>query len=146
MIITNISEIYGTGLRNAWLRIDPASGRFTGCGEMHAFPHPADGEELIDAAHGMVLPSYCDSHTHIVYAGQRDGEFLDKINGLSYEQIAANGGGILNSADRLHNTSEDDLFAQSMERANEVMRTGTGCIEIKSGYGPPCPTNSKCCA
>jgi imidazolonepropionase len=143
MIITNISEIYGTGLRNAWLRTDPASGRFTGCGEMHAFPHPADGEELIDAAHGMVLPSYCDSHTHIVYAGQRDGEFLDKINGLSYEQIAANGGGILNSADRLHNTSEDDLFAQSMERANEVMRTGTGCIEIKSGYGLTLPDELK---
>jgi imidazolonepropionase len=143
MIVTNISEIYGTGLRNAWLRVSTAAGTFHSCGEMRNFPHPADGEELVDARGGMVLPSFCDSHTHIVYAGTRDGEFLDKINGLSYEEIAARGGGILNSADRLHNTSEDELFAQSMERANEVMLTGTGCIEIKSGYGLTLPDELK---
>lgn len=135
MIVTNIAEIYGTGLRNAWLRVDPMSGLIDSCGEMHNFPQPGVCEELVDAEGGMVLPSFCDSHTHIVYAGTRDGEFLDKINGLSYEEIAARGGGILNSADLLHNTSEADLFMQSMQRANEVMQTGTGCIEIKSGYG-----------
>jgi imidazolonepropionase len=135
MIVTNITEIYGTGLRNAWLRVDPMSGLIDSCGEMHNFPQPGVCEELFDAEGGMVLPSFCDSHTHIVYAGTRDGEFLDKINGLSYEEIAARGGGILNSADLLHNTSESDLFMQSMQRANEVMQTGTGCIEIKSGYG-----------
>ena len=92
-------------------------------------------ENLIDAKGGFVLPTFCDSHTHIVYAGCRDGEFRDKIAGLSYEEIAARGGGILNSADLLHNTSEDELYRQSMERVNEIMSMGTGAVEIKSGYG-----------
>ena len=92
-------------------------------------------ENLIDAKGGFVLPAFCDSHTHIVYAGCRDGEFRDKIAGLSYEEIAARGGGILNSADLLHNTSEDELYRQSMERVNEIMSMGTGAVEIKSGYG-----------
>ena len=96
---------------------------------------PAEEPESIDAQGGMVLPAFCDSHTHIVYAGSRDGEFLDKINGLSYEEIAARGGGILNSADLLHNTSEDELYRQSMGRVREMMAKGTGAIEIKSGYG-----------
>ena len=91
--------------------------------------------EYIDAKGGFVLPCFCDSHTHIVYAGCRDGEFRDKIAGLSYEEIAARGGGILNSADLLHNTSEDELYRQSMERVNEIMAMGTGDVEIKSGYG-----------
>ena len=91
--------------------------------------------EYIDAKGGFVLPCFCDSHTHIVYAGCRDGEFRDKIAGLSYEEIAARGGGILNSADFLHNTSEDELYRQSMERVNEIMAMGTGAVEIKSGYG-----------
>ena len=91
--------------------------------------------EYIDAKGGMVLPAFCDSHTHIVYAGCRDGEFRDKIAGLSYEEIAARGGGILNSADLLHETSEDELYRQSMERVNEIMSMGTGAVEIKSGYG-----------
>ena len=91
--------------------------------------------EYIDAKGGYVLPCFCDSHTHIVYAGCRDGEFRDKIAGLSYEEIAARGGGILNSADLLHETSEDELFRQSMERVNEIMAMGTGAVEIKSGYG-----------
>ena len=92
-------------------------------------------ENLINAKGGFVLPTFCDSHTHIVYAGCRDGEFRDKIAGLSYEEIAARGGGILNSADLLHNTSEDELYRQSMERVNEIMAMGTGAVEIKSGYG-----------
>ncbi len=82
-----------------------------------------------------IFPSFCDSHTHIVYAGERTGEFIDKINGLSYEEIASRGGGILNSADLLHHTSEDELFAQAMVRVNEIIGKGTGALEIKSGYG-----------
>ena len=91
--------------------------------------------EYIDAKGGFVMPAFCDSHTHIVYAGCRDGEFRDKIAGLSYEEIAARGGGILNSADLLHNTSEEELYEQSMERVREIMAMGTGAVEIKSGYG-----------
>ena len=91
--------------------------------------------EYIDAKGGFVMPAFCDSHTHIVYAGCRDGEFRDKIAGLSYEEIAARGGGILNSADLLHNTSEDELYEQSIVRVREIMAMGTGAAEIKSGYG-----------
>ena len=91
--------------------------------------------EYINAQGGFVMPTFCDSHTHIVYAGCRDGEFRDKIAGLSYEEIAARGGGILNSADLLHDTSEDDLYEQSMVRVREIMAMGTGAVEIKSGYG-----------
>ena len=91
--------------------------------------------EYIDAKRGFVMPAFCDSHTHIVYAGCRDGEFRDKIAGLSYEEIAARGGGILNSADLLHETSEDELYEQSMVRVREIMAMGTGAVEIKSGYG-----------
>tara|TARA_B100001250_G_scaffold98898_1_gene83030 strand:+ start:3330 stop:4592 length:1263 start_codon:yes stop_codon:yes gene_type:complete len=90
---------------------------------------------IIDADNGIVLPSWCDSHTHIVYAGSREIEFLDKINGLSYEEIAKRGGGILNSAQLLSNTSEDDLYAQSEKRVDQVIKLGTGALEIKSGYG-----------
>lgn len=89
----------------------------------------------IDAGGGMVLPSFCDSHTHIVYAGSREHEFVDKIRGLSYAEIARRGGGILNSADRLHEMSEDELFRQAMHRVDEMARKGTGAVEIKSGYG-----------
>jgi imidazolonepropionase len=96
---------------------------------------PAGPDAVIDAQGGMMMPGFCDSHTHIVYAGSRDGEFLDKIKGLSYEEIAARGGGILNSADLLNATSEDELYRQSMERVEEMMASGTTAIEIKSGYG-----------
>ena len=89
----------------------------------------------IDASGGAVIPAFCDSHTHIVYAGSREREFEDKIRGLSYAEIAARGGGILNSADLLHATSEDELYRQSLERVCEMMAKGTGAIEIKSGYG-----------
>lgn len=93
------------------------------------------GAETVDARGGTVMPSWCDAHTHIVYAGSREGEFVDKIRGLSYEEIARRGGGILNSADLLHTTSEDELYRQALGRAREVMAKGTGCIEVKSGYG-----------
>jgi len=92
-------------------------------------------DSFIDATGKLVLPSWCDSHTHIVYAGNREQEFVDRINGLSYEEIANRGGGILNSAKTLQNTSEDDLYNQSIERLEAVMKLGTGAIEIKSGYG-----------
>src|SRR5690606_23974143 len=83
----------------------------------------------------MVLPTWCDSHTHIVYAGNREQEFVDRINGLSYEEIANKGGGILNSAKKLQETDEETLYEQSAQRLEEVMKLGTGAVEIKSGYG-----------
>ncbi|MCB0478983.1 MAG: imidazolonepropionase [Crocinitomicaceae bacterium] len=91
--------------------------------------------EVIDCTDQYVLPTFVDSHSHIVYAGTREGEFIDKINGLSYEEIAAKGGGILNSAEKLRKATENELFEQSMVRAQEVITTGTGALEIKSGYG-----------
>lgn len=95
----------------------------------------SDFQQHHDAAGGMVLPSWCDSHTHLVYAGSRENEFVDKINGLGYAEIAAKGGGILNSAKKLNETPEEELFKQSYRRLQEVIRLGTGAIEIKSGYG-----------
>ena len=119
---------------DAWLLVE--DGRFAAFGAVaDGMPALDDTVEVIDAEGGMVLPSWCDSHTHIVFAGSREREFVDKINGLSYEEIARRGGGILNSADLLHRTSEDELFRQAMQRLDEVIRKGTGCIEIKSGYG-----------
>lgn len=91
--------------------------------------------QTIDADGRMVFPSFCDSHTHLVYAGSREVEYIDKIKGLSYEEIAARGGGILNSAIRLHETSEEELLDQAMQRAEEIATYGTGAVEIKSGYG-----------
>ncbi len=91
--------------------------------------------KIIDAYGRFVFPSFCDPHTHLVYSGSREIEYTDKIRGLSYEEIAKRGGGILNSAKRLHETSEDDLFHQSMTRINEIISLGTGAVEIKSGYG-----------
>lgn len=90
---------------------------------------------IIDASGKMVFPSFCDSHTHLVYAGSREIEYIDKIKGLSYEEIAKRGGGILNSAMKLHNTSEDELVEQALLRLNEIISYGTGAVEIKSGYG-----------
>ncbi|MDE6051719.1 MAG: imidazolonepropionase [Paramuribaculum sp.] len=151
MIISNIRRLIGVDpdrrssalrgaemsqagiVENAWLRI--AGSRFVDWGTMDSFPETDDSEEIVDARGGDVLPSFCDSHTHIVYAGSREAEFEDKIRGLSYEEIARRGGGILNSADRLQATPEYELLSQSMERVREVMAMGTGAIEIKSGYG-----------
>ena len=124
------AEMDETGiLHDAWIAVEDGKIADFGTGDA-----PAGGER-IDAGGGMVLPAFCDSHTHIVYAGSRDGEFLDKIRGLSYEEIAARGGGILNSADLLHGTSEEELYCQSMARVREMMACGTGAMEIKSGYG-----------
>ena len=138
------------GIDNAWLVIedgrirafgsencsDNEDGRIRSFGSENCSDNK-DGErgQVIDAGGGWVMPTFCDPHTHIVYAGSRDGEFRDKIAGLSYEEIAARGGGILNSADLLHETSEDELFEQSARRVREVMAKGTGALEIKSGYG-----------
>lgn len=121
-----------TMLENAWLLTDDA--RIKDYGTMDSIP-AEEGCEVIDARGGWLFPSFCDSHTHIVYAGSREQEFLDKINGLSYEEIAKRGGGILNSADRLHDTTEDELYRQAMERIDEIVSMGTGLVEIKSGYG-----------
>lgn len=93
------------------------------------------GVRIIDARGRMVFPSFCDSHTHLVYAGSREIEYVDKIRGLSYEEIAKRGGGILNSAKRLHEASEEELTEQALERLNEIISFGTGAVEIKSGYG-----------
>ncbi|WP_299100290.1 imidazolonepropionase [uncultured Winogradskyella sp.] len=94
-----------------------------------------EADTVIDATGKLVLPSWCDSHTHIVYAGDRTSEFVDRINGLSYTEIANKGGGILNSAKVLQNTSEDELYEQSIKRLNELIAMGTGAVEIKTGYG-----------
>ncbi len=94
-----------------------------------------EADKIIDASGKIVLPTWCDSHTHIVYAGNREQEFVDRINGLSYEDIANRGGGILNSAEKLQNTTEEDLYQQSAKRLKNVIKLGTGAIEIKSGYG-----------
>ena len=149
MIIKNIGKLAGivpegvlrkegaaqgeTGvLENAWLSIE--DGRIAAFGPMSTCPSERS-EESLDARGGMLIPGFCDSHTHVVYAGSRDGEFLDKINGLSYEEIAARGGGILNSSDLLNRTSEEELYTQSMSRVREMMDKGTVALEIKSGYG-----------
>jgi len=115
---------------DAWLMVE--DGRFV---EWGSDTFPPDADETVDACGGAVLPSFCDSHTHLVYAGSREGEFVDKIRGLSYAEIARRGGGILNSADRLHELSEDELYVQAMHRIEEIMRKGTGAVEMKSGYG-----------
>jgi len=120
-------------IKDAWMLIEDDI--IAAYGPMAEIPDAFPGMRVIDAAGGYVLPAFCDSHTHIVYAGSREIEYIDKIRGLSYEEIARRGGGILNSAQRLHETSEDDLFEQSMDRVREIIGFGTGAVEIKSGYG-----------
>jgi imidazolonepropionase len=119
-------------IENAWLLID--EGKIVDFGTMESCPTIENAIE-IDATGKTVLPAWCDSHTHLVYAGNREQEFVDRINGLSYEEIANRGGGILNSAKRLNETTEDELYDQSKVRLEEIMLQGTGAIEIKSGYG-----------
>lgn len=122
-------------IQNAWLAIE--DGRVMDGGSMEDFPGIADWSQLevLDAAGRLVMPAWVDSHTHLVHAASREGEFVDRIRGLSYQEIAENGGGILNSAKALGQMSEDDLFEVSLERMERLMRMGTGAIEIKSGYG-----------
>ena len=117
-------------LANAWLLME--DGKIKDYG---ASPSGAMEGAIIDAHGGTVLPAFCDSHTHLVYAASREQEFVDKINGLSYAEIARRGGGILNSADHLHAMSEDELYEQAMHRIGEIISKGTGAVEIKSGYG-----------
>ena len=119
-------------IKNAYLLVE--NGLIADFGAMKNCPEIAN-VKVIDASGKILMPTWCDSHTHLVYAGNREGEFVDKINGLSYKEIANRGGGILNSAKKLANTSEDDLYKQSKVRLEEIISLGTGAVEIKSGYG-----------
>ena len=120
-------------MKNAYLSIK--NGLIESYGPMLHSPERSDYHQIIDAHGKMILPAWCDSHTHLVYAGNRSSEFVDRIKGLSYEQIAAKGGGILNSAKLLQQYTEEELYEQAASRLNEVISLGTGAIEIKSGYG-----------
>ncbi|HOZ75396.1 MAG TPA: imidazolonepropionase [Flavobacterium sp.] len=135
---TNVDKVSGAemarlpAIENAYLLLEDdqiaAFGTMADCPKINA-------DKTIDANGKFVLPAWCDSHTHIVYAGNREQEFVDRINGLTYEEIANRGGGILNSAKKLHETTEDEIYNQSKTRLEEVMALGTGAVEIKSGYG-----------
>ncbi|MBC8644784.1 imidazolonepropionase [Flavobacterium lindanitolerans] len=135
---TPIDKVSGTdmatlpAIQNAFLLIE--NNLISDFGKMEDLPKIPEAQ-IIDATGKTVLPAWCDSHTHIVYAGNRVQEFVDRINGLSYEEIANRGGGILNSAKKLNETSEEEIYQQSKERLKEVMKQGSGAVEIKSGYG-----------
>lgn len=151
MRVINIRRIYGIvpagvgrlrgaevgtmqSLDNAWIEI-ANDGTIAAFGTMDRCPADDGYGPIVDACGCLVLPAFCDSHTHIIYAAPRQGEFVDKIQGLSYAEIAARGGGILNSADVLAHTSEEQLAADALKRARRMMAAGTGAIEIKTGYG-----------
>jgi imidazolonepropionase len=119
-------------IEDAWLLVEDKI--IHSFGQMSDFPE-VHADEYINATGKMVLPAWCDSHTHLVFAAPRDGEFVDRIKGLSYEEIAQRGGGILNSARRLNEMDEHELYDQSLERLRRIMAQGTGAVEIKSGYG-----------
>lgn len=150
LLITNIRELYQVeeaprsmvcgrdmaflpSIKDAYLLMEDE--RISAFGEMSSLSPNIVADKVIDATGKIVFPAFCDSHTHIVYAGSREQEFIDKINGLSYEEIARRGGGILNSAKQLHEATEDQLYAEALVRVNEIIRMGTGAAEIKSGYG-----------
>tara|TARA_B100001758_G_scaffold88456_1_gene75332 strand:+ start:163 stop:1407 length:1245 start_codon:yes stop_codon:yes gene_type:complete len=122
-------------IKDAFVEIN--EGIITGFGSMSEWSGIDNWTDtkIIDAEGGMIFPTYCDSHTHLVFPLSREQEFVDRIKGLSYQEIANRGGGILNSAEKLQNTNEDELFESSISRLNELIKTGTGAIEIKSGYG-----------
>lgn len=124
-----------TSLYDAWLAVE--NDLIVGYGAMEDWPGISDWSnlEIIDADGKIVLPTYCDSHTHIVFAGSREGEFVDRINGLSYEEIALRGGGIINSAKKMQAATQEQLYQSALMRINEMISQGTGAIEIKSGYG-----------
>lgn len=120
-------------IKDGWLLIE--DGLIHSFGSMTDLPAALQADEVINGAGRIVLPSWCDSHTHLVFAAPREQEFVDRINGLTYEEIARRGGGILNSARKLNETDEEQLFHDSLKRLYDVIETGTGAIEIKSGYG-----------
>jgi len=120
-------------LENAWLLIE--KDRIASFGRMDDQSRPKTAKKVIDATGNLVFPAFCDSHTHLVYAASREIEYVDKIKGLSYEEIANRGGGILNSAKKMQEISEVELFESAMKRLDEIMYLGTGAVEIKSGYG-----------
>lgn len=134
---TSIDKLSGESMqelptiKKAWLLVE--NGKIADFGKMESCPDHAG--ETIDCTGKMILPTWVDSHTHLVYAGNREQEFVDRINGLTYEEIANRGGGIVNSAKKLQETTEEDLYKQTEKRLKEVMKMGTGAIEIKSGYG-----------
>ena len=149
-IFTNIQQLlntreetkalYGLELRNlpivedAYLLIE--DDQIAGYGKMSAMSASYSTiKNCVDATGRLILPCWCDSHTHLVFAGSRENEFVDKIKGLSYAEIAERGGGIINSSNRLRSATDDELFDAAWKRLEEVNRLGTGCIEIKSGYG-----------
>jgi len=149
-LLYNIKELFGTHSANEILRGNALANlpslkdayvivegeEIAAFGRMDELKHkPNDFNESLDATGKLMLPSWCDSHTHLVFAGSREGEFVDKIKGLSYADIAAKGGGILASAKELAEASEDELFVQSYKRLQEIISLGTGAVEIKSGYG-----------
>lgn len=117
---------------DAWLLAE--DGVIVGFGPMATLPE-VEADEVVDADGRVVFPAFCDSHSHIVYAGSREGEFRDKIAGMTYQEVAARGGGILNSADRLHEASEEELYEAALPRAWRMIRSGAATLEIKSGYG-----------
>ncbi len=151
-VIKNISELIQTetnpkkwvagkemskisSIKEAFLEYE--DGIITSFGSMEQWKGIEDwnNTEIIDAEGGMVFPTYCDSHTHLVFAASREGEFVDRINGLSYEEIAEKGGGILNSVEKLQRSTEEELYESALNRLNNLIKLGTGAIEIKSGYG-----------
>lgn len=148
-LITNIKELVQTEetprlkvcgkdmaemstIKDAYLLIE--DDKISDFGKMNEIKEK-NADKIIDATNSLVFPSFCDSHTHLVYAGSREIEYIDKIRGLSYEEIAERGGGILNSAKRLQETSEEELYQDAMKRLDEIIHLGTGAVEIKSGYG-----------
>ena len=152
IIIKNIAEIIQTEsnpqtwiagkdmkkintIKDAFIVIE--DGLIAGFGSMEEWNGIQDwnNTEIIDAEGGMIFPTYCDSHTHLIFNSSREEEFVDRINGMSYEEIAKKGGGIINSAKNLQNTSEEKLFKNAIQRLNQITKMGTGAIEIKSGYG-----------
>jgi imidazolonepropionase len=158
LIIRNIQELLGIvedgsrmkagkemsevgRIAGAWLMAD--EGLITGYGSMDTMPVVPSGTKVIDASGRLVMPAFCDSHTHMVFAGTREIEYVDKIKGLSYEEIARRGGGILNSAARMAEASEEELILKSLERLELIRSYGTGAVEIKSGYGLTTETELK---
>ncbi len=130
--IAGAEMAYIPHIDNAWLAIE--NGIILDYGAMSSLTD-INADEILDATGRMMLPAWCDSHTHLVFAAPREGEFVDRVKGISYEEIARKGGGILNSARKLNLMDEQELYEQSMERLHQVIAQGTGAIEIKSGYG-----------